>query len=165
VSDDPRRLRPDHHPTPFSAAEIRDAFEVGREVRSLTVRAGAEPYILVRRNLSADHVSGVYEVWTESTDGVRLSEPEQGRSTWLELQGHASMPADATTIDTVEIDLPMGRYQGLRYTRVTGDAVDTFWFALSLPGAPVQMESRVGGQVVLSLTTIAQGRPPKGPAP
>ena len=159
MSDDPRRLRPGDHPTPFSAAEIRDAFEVGWEVRSLTARAGGEPYVLVRRNLSADEEAAVYEVWTESTDGVRLTAPEQGRSTWLELQGHASMRADLTTIDTVEIDLPMGRYQGLRYTRVAGDAVDTFWFAMSMPGAPVRMESRIGGQVVLWSTTIAHGRP------
>jgi hypothetical protein len=159
VSDDPRRLRPDHHPTPFTAAEIRDAFEVGREVRTLTVRAGAEPYVLVRRNLSADHEAGVYEVWTESPDGVRLSEPEEGRSGWLELQGHASMPADVTTIDPVEIELPMGRYEGLRYTRVTGDKVDTFWFALSLPGAPVRIEFRVADEVVFTSTTIAEGRP------
>ena len=158
MSDDPRRLRPDHHPTPFSAAEIRDAFETGREVRTLTLRAGTEPYVLVRRNLSADHEAGLYEVWAESTDGVRLSEPEQGRSTWLELQGHASMPADTTTIEPVEIDLPMGRYQGLRYTRVTGEGVDTFWFALSLPGAPVRIESRVGDEVVFSSTTIAERR-------
>ena len=156
MSDDPRRLRPDHHPTPFSAAEIRDAFQVGREVRSLTVRADGEPYVLVRRSFSADAEAAVYEMWTESTDGVRLSEPEQGRSTWLELQGHASMPADATTIEPVEIDLPIGRYDGLLYTRVIGDTVDTFWFALALPGAPVRMESRVAGQVVLSWKTIAQ---------
>ena len=124
------------------------------------VREGAEPYVLVRRNVSADREAGIYEVWTESPDGVLLSEPEQGRSTWLELQGHASMPADATTIDAVEIDLPpMGRYQGLRYTRVTGNAVDTFWFALSMPGAPVRMESRVGGQVVFSMTTIGAASP------
>jgi hypothetical protein len=158
VSDDPRRLQPDHHPTPFSAAEIRDAFEMGREVRTLMHRAGTEPYVLVRRNLSADDEGGTYVVWTESPDGVRLSEPEQGRSTWLELQGHASMPADATTIEPVEIDLPMGRYEGLRYTRVTGDAVDTFWFALSLPGAPVRIEFRVGDEVVFSSTTIAERR-------
>ena len=122
-------------------------------------RAGAAPYVLVRRNLSADREAGVYEVWTESTDGVPLTEPEQGRSTWLELQGHASMPADATTIDPVEIDLPIGRYQGVRYTRVTGDVVDTFWFALSLPGAPVRIESRVGDEVVFSSTTTALRRP------
>lgn len=159
MSDDPRRLRPDHHPTPFSAAEIRDAWEPGREVRSLMVRAGTEPYVLVRRNLTAGEEAGTYEAWTESPDGVRLSEPEEGRSTWLELQGHASMPADSTTIDAVEIDVPMGRFHGLRYRRAQGDKVDTFWFALARPGAPVRIESSVGDEVVFSSTTIAERHP------
>lgn len=157
--DESHRMQPDHHPTPFSAAQIRDAFEVGREVRSLMVRAGAEPYVLVRRNLAADDAAGVFEVWTESTDGARLSEPEQGRSTWLELQGHASMPIDATTIEPAEVDVPMGRFDGLRYTRAQGDTVDTFWFARERPGAPLRLEMRVGGEVVFSSMVISERLP------
>ena len=54
----------------------RDGFDVGREVRSLTVRAGAEPYVHVRKNLSMDDDAGVYVVWTETHEGDRTSEPE-----------------------------------------------------------------------------------------
>ena len=153
------RLQPDHHPTPFSAAQIRDGVVVGREVRSLHVRSGAEPYVHVVRNLSADADTSVYEVWIETPDGARISEPEQGSSTFLELQGHASMPIAATTIEPAEIDVPMGRFEGLRYTRVKGDTVDTFWFALARPGAPVRIESRVGGEVVFSSTSISERHP------
>jgi hypothetical protein len=152
-------MQPDHHPTPFSAAQIRDGFVVGREVRSLMVRAGGEPYVFARRNVSADAETGVYEVWTETPEGERTSEPEQGSSTFLELQRHASMPVDATTIEPVEIDIPMGRFDGLLYTRVQGDSVDTFWFALARPGAPVRIESRVGGEVVFSSTAISERHP------
>jgi hypothetical protein len=159
MPDESHRLQPDHHPTPFSAAQIRDAFVVGREVRSLTVRAGAEPYVHVRRNLSADTETGVYEVWTETPEGERTSEPEQGGSAWLELQQHASMPAAATTIAPVEIEVPMGRFDGLRYTRVQDDAVDTFWFAMERPGAPVRIERRVAGELVFSSTTISERLP------
>jgi len=153
------RMQPDHHPTPFSAAQIRDGFVVGREVRTLNVRAGAEPYVHVRRDMSADGDTGVYEVWTETPGGDRISEPEQASSTFLELQQHASMPVAATVIEPVEIDIPMGRFEGLRYTRVQGDMVDTFWFALALPGAPVRIESRVGDTVVFSSTAISERRP------
>ena len=153
------RLQPDHHPTPFSAAEIRDGFMIGREVRSLTVRAGAEPYVHVRRDMSADNDTGVYQVWTETPEGDRISDPEQASSTFLELQQHASMPADATSVERVAIDIPMGRFDGLRYTRVDGDAVDTFWFALARPGAPVRIESRVRGEVVFSSTAISERLP------
>ena len=153
------RMQPDHHPTPFSAAQIHEGFVVGREVRSLHVRAGAEPYVHVRRDLSADDDAGVFEVWTETPEGDRISEPEQGSSTFLELQQHASMPVAATKIEPVEIDVPMGRFDGLRYTRVQGDMVDTFWFALERPGAPVRIESRVGGTVVFSSTAISERHP------
>ena len=159
MPDESHRLRPDHHPTPFSAAQIRDAFVVGREVRSLTVRAGAEPYVHVRRNASADAETGVYEVWTETPEGERISEPEQGGSTFFELQGHASMPAAATTIEPVVIDIPMGRYDGLLYTRTDGETIDTFWFATALPGAPVRMEKRVNGELVYSSTAIQERNP------
>lgn len=159
MADDAHRLRPDHHPTPFSAAEIRDAFLPGREVRTLTVRAGAEALVFARRNVSTDAEGGAYEVWTESLDGELLSEPEQGRSTWLELQRHASMPIDTTTIDDLMVEVPMGSYEGKRYTRITGDTVDTFWFAMSLPGAPVRIESRVRGEAVFSATAISERRP------
>ena len=153
------RMQPDHHPTPFSAAQIRDGFVVGREVRSLIVRAGEEPYVHVRRNISADGDTGVHEVWTETPEGDRISEPEQASSTFLELQKHASMPVGATAIEPVEIDIPMGRFDGLRYTRLQGDRVDTFWFARARPGAPVRIESRVGGSVVFSSTAISERLP------
>ena len=159
MPDESHRLQPDHHPTPFSAAQIRDGFVVGREVRTLTVRSGAEPYVHVRRHLSADAEAGVYEFWTETLEGEPISEPEQDRSMFLELQGHASMPVAATTIEPVEIDVPMGRFDGLKYTRSQGDAVDTFWFAVQRPGAPLRIESRVGGEVVFSSTAISERRP------
>jgi hypothetical protein len=157
MPDESHRLRPDHHPTPFSAAQIRDGWVIGREVRSLIVRAGVEPYVLARRNISADAEAGVYETWTETPDGERTSGPEQGSSSFLELQGHASMPVAATTIEPVEIAVPMGRFDGLRYTRIQGDRVDTFWFAMARPGAPVRFEFRVGGELVFSSTEISEG--------
>lgn len=153
------RMQPDHHPTPFSAAQIRDGFVVGRELRSLIVRTGGEPYVLARRNLSADGETGVYEAWTETPEGDRTSEPEQGSSTFLELQRHASMPVATTTIEPVEVDVPMGSFDGLRYTRVQSDAVDTFWFALARPGAPLRIESRVGGDLVFASTAISERQP------
>jgi hypothetical protein len=156
---DPHLLRPDHLPTPFSAAEIRDAFQPGREVRSRLVRAGEEPVVRVRRSISGDSEGGVYEFWTESEAGQPLSEPVRDRSTWLELQGHASMPADQTVIEDVTIEVPMGRYEGRRYTRTSGDEVDTFWFAMELPGAPVRFEQRVRGELVFSSTAIEDRRP------
>jgi hypothetical protein len=159
VAGDPHRLRPDHLPTPFTAAEIRQGSQPGRTVRSLIVQVGTDPFVQVTRFLSGDADGGEREFWTESPDGRPLTEAEGERATWLELQQHASMPADATRIDEEAIDIPAGRYDCLRYTRVDGETIDTFWFATAAPGMPLRFEKRIGGELVFSSTAIEDLRP------
>jgi hypothetical protein len=154
MTTDPHQLRPDHLPTPFTADEIRVGCPPGRTVRSLVIRAGSEPHVRVTRFVSGDADGAEHESWTESPDGVRLTEPERGRSTWLEFQEHASMPAASTEIAEEEIDIPAGRFACLRYTRRDGDSVSTFWFARSAPGMPLKFEERAGGALVFSSTAI-----------
>ena len=162
---DSHRLRPDHHPTPFTAAEIRSNWIPGRSVRSLIVRPGVEPFVRVTLAVSAEEDGGESENWTETPDGRRLTEPERAYAKWLVLQGHASMPAELTTIEEETIEIPAGRFECLRYTRSDGDEVDTFWFAKTRPGAPVRMEMRRGGELVLSSTMLEErneAAPPAG---
>ena len=154
MNDDPHRLQADHLPTPFTAAEIREHSRPGRTMRSLVVRVGDEPYVHVWRVVSGDAEGGERDVWTETPDGERLTEPERAYATFLELQGHASMPADSTRIDEETIEIPAGRFECLRYTRVDGDTVDTFWFAKTEPGAPLRFEKSVGSELVFSSTAI-----------
>ena len=159
MPDESHRLRPDHHPTPFSAEQIREGFVPGRIVRSLVVIGGAEPTVQVRGHVRADPDAGVYEMSTERPDGEVLEPPEESASSWLELQGHASMPIETTTVEPVTVDVPLGQFEGLLYTRVEGDVVDQFWFATARPGAPLRMERRVGGELVYSSTAIEERGP------
>lgn len=163
MSADPHQLRPGDLPTPFSAEEIRVGCPPGRTVRALVVRPDADPIVQVTRFVSGDAEGAEQAFWTETPDGVRLSEPQRRRSTWLEFQGHASMPAASTRIDEEEIEIPAGRFACLRYTRVDGDTVDTFWFARSAPGMPLKFDERVAGVLVFSSTAIENV--PGGPAP
>jgi hypothetical protein len=152
--DESHRLRPDHHPTPFSAAQIRDASRAGREKRALVVRHGADPVVRAIRFLSGDADGGEHETWMETPDGRRLSPPERGRSAWLELQEHASMPAARTAIEEETFEIPAGRFDGWRYTRTDDDGVSVFWFARSEPGMPLRYEQRVDDEVAFSSTVI-----------
>ena len=154
MTTDPHQLRPDHLPTPFTADEIRVGCPPGRTVRSLVIRAGSEPYVRVTRFVSGDADGAEQESWTETPDGARLTEPERGRSTWLEYQEHASMPAAVTDISEEEIDIPAGRFACLKYTRRDGDSVSTFWFARSAPGMPLKFETRVGAELLFASTAI-----------
>jgi hypothetical protein len=154
MTTDPHRLHPDHHPTPFSADEIRIGCPPGRTVRSLVVEAGSEPYVHITRFVSGDSEGAEQESWTETPDGVRLTEPRRRRSSWLDFQGHASMPAATTVIAEEDIDIPAGPFACLRYTRRDGDTVDTFWFAKAAPGMPLKFEEREAGELVYSSTAL-----------
>jgi hypothetical protein len=154
MATDPHQLHPDHLPTPFSADEIRAGCPPGRTVRSLVVEAGSAPYIQITRFVSGDAAGAEQESWTETPDGVRLTEPKRRRSSWLDFQGHASMPAATTAIVEEEIEIPAGRFACLRYTRRDGDTINTFWFARSAPGMPLKFEERTAGELVYSSTAI-----------
>ena len=64
------------------------------------------------------------------------------------LQHHASPPASATVIDEVDLALPFGTEACWSYTVGTSDEGFTFWFAKRRAGMPVQVEERVGGELV-----------------
>jgi hypothetical protein len=156
---DPRVLDPDHLPTPFSADEIRVGCPPGRTIRVRVFELGQPPYVGVTKFVSGDAAGAEQESWRETPNGERLTEPRLVRSTWLELQGHASMPRATTTIDEETVDLPAGRYDCLRYTRREGDEETSFWFARSAPGMPLKLEERVKGELVYASEAIEDRRP------
>jgi hypothetical protein len=155
MTSDPHQLHPDHRPTPFSADEIRLGCPPGRTVRALVIQAGSEPYVSVTRFVTGDAEGADQESWRETPDGARLTEPVRRRSTWLDFQGHASMPAATTDVAEEEIDIPAGRFACLRYTRRDEGSVMTFWFAKRAPGMPLKFEERdAAGDLVYSSTAI-----------
>ena len=157
--EDAHRLHPDHHPTPFTAAEIRAGSPLGRAVRQRVEEKGKPATTRVQQYVAVDEDSGTRLVFNLAADGAR-GDVRRSRSTWLELQGHASMPIAKTTIDEVTIETPMGPLECLRYTAVDGDEVETFWFARAIPGMPVRTERRVGGEVVERVTMLSSGIEP-----
>ena len=120
----------------------------------LVAERDADPIVRVTHFVSSDPDGGEQEVWTETLDGRRLAEPERRRSTWLGLQGHASMPAATTVRSDEVIEIPAGRFDCLKYVRREGDSVTTFWFARSAPGMPLQAEETDGGRLVYQSAAI-----------
>jgi hypothetical protein len=154
AENDPHVLHPGHHPTPFTAAEIRAASRAGRTVRQLIEVDGEPPETTVQVFIDVDDDGATRVVYRVTPDGS-LEEARRSRSTWLDLQEHASMPETTTTVDAVTIDTPMGPLACLRYTALDGEAVETFWFARSMPGMPVRTEHTEGGHVVERVTMLA----------
>jgi hypothetical protein len=87
-------------------------------------------------------------------DGTRLGGPERSRSSWLELQEHASFPAASTRRTEEELRIPAGTFPCLRYDRTEDDGTWRFWFAPQLPGQPVRFEHELDGVIVFSSTLL-----------
>lgn len=156
---DPHVLGPDLAPTPFTANDIRAASPVGRTIRTLVERVGAEPYIRVHRYVSVDDEGAWLESARFTTDGAALDDPETGRSTWADLQAHAAFPVEETTIRPELIETPIGPLDCLRYTVTDGSTVQTFWFARAIPGMPIRYSTEEGGRTTMTVTVIANEVP------
>jgi hypothetical protein len=153
-ADDPHQLRPDHLPTPFSAAEIRDATRPGKTLRVLLEEPGEAPVVRVTRFVETDAEGAFGESQFFTRDGEPLGEAQRTRSSWDDLQTHASFPAATTTLREESIDLEFGRFDALLYTVIDGPREERFWFARALPGMPVRTEELEDGVLRSSMTMI-----------
>jgi len=156
---DPHQLRPDHAPTPFTAAEIRAGCPAGRTVLLRIDETGTgdpAPRYRSTRFLACDADGADQDRGGTDADGTAIEPRIAYRSSWLDLQAPASFPAAVTTIESDRVELPIGGLDCLRY-RVT-DPVDgtttTFWFATELPGMPVRVVSEHGGGAVSTMTMV-----------
>lgn len=157
-SADPHVLQPGHSPTPFTADEIRRGCPPGRTIRLLVESAAGEPHVRLSRFLEGDEEGADIEAMRLTTDGEPMGPPEKRRTTWLELQAHASFPSGQTTVEPEVIDIPIGRLACLRYTVDDGSSVHTFWFATTLPGMPVRFTTQEAGVVTTTVTMIGDDR-------
>jgi hypothetical protein len=148
-------LEDGHAPTPFTAAEIRDATRVGKSITRRVEAVGADPFLLISTYVECDEAGATLERSRRSLDGAPLGETQVMRATWLDLQRHASFPADATTIEPERIETAIGALDCLRYTVRDGGTDEIFWFATGLPGMPIQQLTRTGGQVVESVVVVS----------
>jgi hypothetical protein len=152
---DGNRIRPDHLPTPFSAADIRAGCPVGRTIQLRSEGPGGELSFRRIRFVEVDAAGAVQEFQSIDAGGLPIGEPTRRRSSWLDLQQHASQPASATEIDEVDLALPFGTEACWRYTVGGRDERVTFWFAKGRAGMPVQVEQQVGGELVSRSVVIA----------
>lgn len=156
---DPHVLGPGLLPTPFTADEIRQGCPDGRLIR-LRIEADGQLVGFRTNRFSAGDADGAtLESQRFAADGTETGPPEADRVTWRQLQAHAAFPAASTTRLAETIETPLGMNECLRYTRVDGDEVSTFWFARALPGMPIRFESEAGGRVTSRVTMIESSMP------
>lgn len=143
-------------PTPFSAAQIREACPAGRTVRFLVEKVGSPTLTQVTTFLAADELGAEHQT-VALLDDEPLGDPIVRSTGWEGFQAHASFPAQATELGEETIEIPAGRFECWRYTVTGGDESNTFWFAQSLPGMPVKVEIRRNDTVISTMTMLAPG--------
>jgi len=147
-------------PTPFTAEQIRDEWIPGLTLvmKTDTAEGGAlERWTVV----AADAEGAEIEFLQIDAAGHPAGEARVTRSGWVELRDHASFPADWATREAATRDTALGKLDGWLY-RVPDEAAGTvteFFFATSLPGAPVHMAVLKDGQPVMTLAQIERQRP------
>ena len=154
MTSDPHVLAPGQAPTPFTADEIRARCAVGKTIRVLVEADGEAPVQRVTRYVECDDSGATIERSALAPDGSILGDPDVDRVTWLDLQSHASFPADDTTIEPERIETPLGELDCLRYTVQAGASEKVFWFAKDYPGMPIRFLTRSGGKVVMTVSVL-----------
>lgn len=156
---DDHHLDDDHLPTPFTAAEIRDATPPGHAIDLMRYSAldeaeGRDPVTRLRTTFEDVDADGA-TVHTVRVDeaGTPVAEVARGWSTWRELQAHGSFPSAVTTRARELIRSPLGQLECLRYTVQRGDDDDVYWFAQEFPGMPVRYGTERAGRFV-TITTV-----------
>jgi len=156
-TDDPTILK-----RPFTAEEIRNEWVEGLVVTFR--RWTPESEITERWTVVAVDDQGVrIENATLDADGAVIGAPTVQPATWVQLRDHASFSADSASREWVSRATPIGDLEGWLYIVRDNEAgtVSKFFFAASLPGAPVQMRILEKNQPVFALEQLARSHPDK----
>jgi len=162
-SEEARRLRPDHAPTPFTADEIRKACPEGR-TDTFRIERHKETWTHTMKFLKCDAEGAEVESTNVLEDGT--TKTTKDRQAWTDFQTQASFPELDTKITDETIETPAGKFECRLYTvqKREGDpAVVRMYFAKKLPGHPVKMTSEENGKIVFTMTLIEhkEGAPEK----
>jgi len=139
--------------TPYSAEEIRDAWVPGLSLKMVNETEYGKQY--QRWTVVAADAEGCDIEYAElDAQGNKIGQPQVRRSLWTELRDHARFPAASCTRSEITRDTPLGELSGWNYELRddANDLVTDFFFAHSLPGAPIHMLVKKGGVVMQEMT-------------
>jgi hypothetical protein len=147
---EPSSKAPDEFaPQLFTLEQLREGVPAGRVIE---LRIEVEYQTTTIEHWEFTHVDAngatIHSI-SRDTGGTVISD-ETGTSTWAELHSHAKFPAAATTFeDNVSVTVPAGTFTTRLYTMKASGVTRQFWFAIDLPGPPVQFTTEQDGKVMM----------------
>lgn len=146
-------------PTPYTAAELRDATKIGRTYVFRSEKQGEKPAFRQMKFVGVSPDEATVESLDMDADRKPLGAPQTAKSKWEDLRKHAEFPKDAVSITEGSISVPAGDYDCRIYVvTMPGGKVTTFHFAKNLPGPPVLFFTEVNG-VKVSTSTLVEYAP------
>lgn len=135
-------------PQLFTVEQLRAGCPQGR-VMEIRMEADGKPTAIEHMEVTAvDPEQATIRSISRDEAGAVLSD-KTATVKWVDLHAHGAFPADATTFeDRVSVTVPAGTFTARLYTVKAGELIRRFWFAVDLPGPPVQFTSERDGKVV-----------------
>ncbi len=149
-------------PTPYTAEQIRAAWQPGFSVEMQTTEAG-----VVSRTrmtvLSATPEAAVIREESLRADGTPGAPATESETRWSELRDHARFEATNATRERAECRALLGSLPGWSYAvQLRRGGTMTLCFADATPGPPVVLELAHDGKVLSRMEHVRYGRPQRG---
>lgn len=145
-------------PTPYTAAQIRDASKQGRTYEFLIERPEAGPLRKRMVFVAVNKDKATVETADLDGNGNPVETPERKDSSWEELRLHAAYPKGVTTIEKAATETPAGRFDCKRYTVIEksgrGEEKTVAFFADDMPGPPVELRHELNGNLEMTMTLL-----------
>jgi hypothetical protein len=147
-------------PTPYTAEQIREAWQPGFRVEMRTTQAGAESRSRMTV-ISATPESALIRSEEIAASGAASAPPADVTATFSQLRDHALFDATRARRERAECRSQLGAMPGWRYvTTDPGGAVLTMCFADATPGPPVEFETSRDGALLSRTEHVRYGELP-----
>jgi hypothetical protein len=140
-------------PTPFTAAQIREASPNGR-VTTLRLKNASGTYLIRFSFGKCDAESTTFETVGMTLEEKPLGNPTSRTVKWTELQSHASYDQQATTITEESVTVPFGKFDSWVYTVKKGEELHRYCFAKALPGPPIRVTAEKAGETIQTMEMV-----------
>jgi hypothetical protein len=158
-SAEERTIEEGYAPTPFTAAQIRDACPSGTRVLYRLERVVNDPQRVLFSFEKADEKGVDLLIADMDLNNKVTGVPNSMRNTWEEMQAQYSTPVENTVITQERVTVPAGTYDCMLYTVTKpsgkGNVIDKFWFAYELPGPFIKRSTEHVDEGTITLTLVS----------